>query len=274
MSTAARVRLIARFGMVAGMALCLLLTLCQPLTASPVQNRLIVSPSGPYMTVQDALAQAHDGDVIEVRAGAYHGPVVIDKAVTLEGIGWPSLDNGEKGTVVRLTKSGAVVRGFEIMGSGVEPDQDHAGITLAAAHTTAENNRLHDVLFGIFVAEAPDAVVRGNDVSSKPEYDMGRKGDGIRLWYSPRAIIENNVIHDTRDVVIWYSNGVQVIGNTIERGRYAIHFMFCNDALVAHNRILDNSVGIYTMYSDRVVMNDNLIRGQRGPSGAEHKRDL
>lgn len=230
-------------------------------------RRLIVSPEGPYTTIQAALADARDGDVIEVRPGTYRGPLVVDKTVTLEGVDWPVVDSGEQGTVVTLNAPGAVFRGFEVRGSGVEPDQDHAGITLTAPGILVENNRLRDVLFGIFVAQADGSIVRGNDITSKEQYDEGRKGDGIRLWYTPRTIVEGNHVHGARDVVIWYSTDIIARDNLIENGRYGIHLMYTDGAHIERNRILNNSVGVYTMYSNDVVVRDNLIRGQRGPSG-------
>jgi nitrous oxidase accessory protein len=233
---------------------------------------LVVSPSGPYTTIESALADAHAGDVIEVRGGTYPGPLVVQtEGVTLEGVdtpnGAPVIDGGGQGSVVTLAAPGVVLRGFEVRGSGVEPDRDHAGIILTAPRIVVENNRLHDVLFGIFVAQADDAVLRGNDITSKAQYDQGRKGDGIRLWYSQRVTVENNTVHAARDVVMWYSRDVVVRGNVIERGRYGIHLMYCDNAQIEHNQILDNSVGIYTMYSADVALRENLIRGQRGPSG-------
>jgi nitrous oxidase accessory protein len=210
--------------------------------------------------------------VIEVRGGTYPGPLVVQtEGVTLEGVdtpnGAPVIDGGGQGSVVTLAAPGVVLRGFEVRGSGVEPDRDHAGITLTAPRIVVENNRLHDVLFGIFVAQADDAVLRGNDITSKAQYDQGRKGDGIRLWYSQRVTVENNTVHAARDVVMWYSQDVVVRGNVIERGRYGIHLMYCDNAQIENNQILDNSVGIYTMYSADVALRENLIRGQRGPSG-------
>ncbi|HEX9075457.1 MAG TPA: nitrous oxide reductase family maturation protein NosD, partial [Anaerolineae bacterium] len=230
-------------------------------------QRLIVSPQGPYTTILAALSDAQDGDTIEVKPGTYGGPVVVQKSVTLEGIDYPIIENGGQGTVVSLSAPGAVLRGFELRGSGSEPDQDHSGIIITAPHVTAENNRLIDVLFGIFVSRAPDTVVRANSVTSKQVYEIGRKGDAIRLWSSPRTIVEDNHIYDSRDLVIWYSTDVQIRGNTVERGRYGIHLMYCDGAQIESNRILDNSVGIYTMYSNNITLRENLIRGQRGPSG-------
>ncbi len=229
--------------------------------------RLIVSPDGPYMNLETALADARDGDVIEVRGGTYAGPIVVDRSVTLEGIGWPVIDGGNQGTVVTLVAPGSAIRGFAVRRSGVEPDQDHAGITLMAANTRAENNRLSEVLFGIFVAQADHAVVRGNEVTSKQEYDTGRKGDGIRLWYSQYVTVEDNYVHDVRDVVVWYSSHVVIRRNVIENGRYGIHLMYCDQAQIQDNHVLNNSVGVYVMYTDSTTLTGNTITGQRGPSG-------
>ncbi len=230
-------------------------------------NRLVVSPNGPYTTIQSALDVAHDGDQIEVRSGVYRGPLVVTKSVTLEGTGFPVIDNGGDGTVVTLAAPDIVFRGFELRGSSSDYDRDHSGITITAPRVVVENNRLREVLFGIFVSKANDVIVRGNDVTSKDEFDVGRKGDAIRLWYSQRVTVEGNHVHNARDVVIWYSSNVVLRDNLIEHGRYSVHLMYCNNALIEHNRFLGNSVGVYTMYSNETVIHDNLIRGQRGPSG-------
>ncbi|MBI3243264.1 MAG: nitrous oxide reductase family maturation protein NosD [Chloroflexi bacterium] len=245
-----------------------------PTTAAPsatdhsslFTDHLIVSPSGPYTTIEAALADAGDGDTVEVHGGAYPA-LVIAKSVTLVGVDWPVIDGGGQGTVVMLNAPGIVFKGFHVRGSGVEPDRDHAGITLTAPDITVEGNRLSDVLFGVFVEQADGAVVRGNDIASKAQYDSGRKGDGIRVWYSKDVIVEGNHVHDARDVVLWYAENIVVRDNLIEGGRYGLHLMYCNNSQVEGNRVLNNSVGVYTMYSSNVILRDNDIRGQRGPSG-------
>ena len=230
-------------------------------------TRLIVSPQGPYLTIQDALRDAQNGDTIEVRGGTYRGNLVVEKSVTLEGVDQPILDGDNRGTVVTINAPDITLRGFIIQNSGVEPDQNHAGITANAPRAIIEKNSLRQVLFGVFVAQAADSRVSENDISSRDEYDSGRKGDAIRLWYSPRTRIENNHVHHARDIVIWYSEGVQIVDNLIEYGRYGVHLMYCDRALIENNRVLNNSVGMYAMYSKNVVMQNNDVRGQRGPSG-------
>jgi len=250
--------------------LLLMLTLgSRPAAAgAPSPTTRVVSAQGPYVTLAEALAVAQAGDTIEVHGGVYPGPVVVSVPhLTLTGFDWPVIDGGGDGTVVTLAAEGIAFRGFWVRGSGSQPDRDHSGLTLTADHLVVENNRLSDVLFGIFVAQADNAVVRGNDITSKPELDLGRKGDGIRLWYSQAATVEANTVHGARDVVAWYSSDLVLRGNTVTDGRYGMHLMYCDQALIESNRFLDNSVGVYAMYSRGVTLRDNWVRGQRGPSG-------
>lgn len=226
----------------------------------------VVSPTGPYHTITAALAEAQPGEVIEVRGGVYPA-LVVDKPVTLQGVGWPVLDGGGQDTVVRLAAPGIVLRGFEVRGSGNEPDRDHSGIIVTAPRVVVEGNRLREVLFGVYVSQADDVVVRGNDITSKSGNTEARRGDGIRLWYSARTLVEANHLHEARDLVAWYSKTLIFRGNTLANGRYAVHLMYCDDALVADNRLLNNSVGMYVMYSTNVRLVGNELRGQRGPSG-------
>lgn len=226
----------------------------------------IVSPDGPHTTITAALAEAQPGDTIEVHGGVYPA-LTVDKPVNLRGVDWPVIDGQGEGAVVVITAPDVQFDGFLVRGSGSEPDRNHAGIAVAAPRALVANNRLEDVLFGIYVADGEDAVIRHNDITGKAEYDAARKGDGIRIWYSPGVILEDNVIHETRDVVVWYSSGVTIRHNVIRNGRYGIHLMYTDNIQIIGNQLRHNSVGTYAMYSDDVVITDNLIIGQRGPSG-------
>ena len=227
----------------------------------------VVSPQGPYTTIQQAIGKASDGDTILVKPGIYAGPLVVEKSVRLDGEDWPVIDGGGKEMVVSLAAPGAYFGGFVVRGSGSEPDRDHAGIVLKAPDIRVENNRLYDVLFGIFVAQADRAVVRGNDITSKAEYDIARKGDAIRIWYSQDVVIENNLVHEARDLVAWYSKNLVFRNNVVQNGRYGVHLMYSDNATISGNLVQNNAVGIYIMYSRQVNLLNNDIRRQRGPSG-------
>lgn len=237
-------------------------------THNPLTNTaaLIVSPSGPYTSIAEAVAAAKQGDTIEVRSGLYP-TLVVSKTVTLRGVDWPVIDGGGDGTVVRLSAPDIVFTGFEVRNSGNEPDRDHSGIIVSAPRVVVENNRLREVLFGIYISQADEAVVRGNDVTSKSGNLESRRGDGIRLWYSVATIVENNILHETRDLVAWYSKDLVFRNNQLTQGRYGVHLMYCDNAVVEGNQLLNNSVGLYVMYSTNVQLRGNEFRGQRGPSG-------
>lgn len=213
-----------------------------------------------------AIAQAEAGDTIHVHGGEFHGEIIIDKPLTLVGLGWPILDGDNTGTVVQVNAAETVIRGFVIKNSGDSLDQENTGIAVEAADVVIEGNRFENTLFGIYLRHGHGSVLRGNQVSSK-ELAVQRRGDPIRIWYSNDVLVEDNVITHGRDVVLWYSERLVVRNNHVDDGRYGLHFMYCDDAIIEYNSLLNNSVGAFMMYSRRVTLRHNTIAGNRGPSG-------
>jgi nitrous oxidase accessory protein len=213
-----------------------------------------------------AIALAAPGDTLDVQGGTYFGHLVIDKPLTIIGHDWPVIDGGGEGSVLQITAPGTTVRGFVIQNSGHSLDQENTGIVVEATNTVVEDNRFEQTLFGIYLRQAHNSVVRGNIIYSKP-LDVPRRGDGIRVWYSNDVLIENNTVEMGRDVVLWYSERLTVQGNVVNNGRYGLHFMYCDDAHIVQNRLTNNSVGAFLMYSRRMIMEHNTVAGNRGPSG-------
>jgi nitrous oxidase accessory protein len=211
------------------------------------------------------LAAAQDGDEVIVR-GTHAGPIVVRRSVQLRGEDGAVIDGGGRGTVVTLAAPGIGLRGLTVRGSGDVLSAEDTGILATAPDIVIEHNRVEDVLFGVHVRHAPRSRVAGNVILGK-RLDVPRRGDAVRVWYSDDVVLEDNRVLDSRDVVLWFSRGLTVRGNTIERGRYGLHFMYCHDALVEGNRLSGNSVGVYLMYSEGLTVRDNRIIGNRGPSG-------
>lgn len=228
---------------------------------------LVVSPTGPYTSLTAALASAQPGDTIEVHSGTYFGSVVIDKPVKLIGLDRPVIDGQGQGTVVSLNVAGSELRGFVVQNSGTEPDRNDAGIAVNADNIIVADNQLQEVLVGIFVAEADQALIENNSITGMSAYETGRKGDAIRVWYSQDVTLNHNHIFNSRDLVSWYSKNLVFTNNLIETSRYGIHLMYSDEAQLLNNHLRDNSVGAYVMYSNNVTIEGNFIQGQRGPSG-------
>jgi nitrous oxidase accessory protein len=215
---------------------------------------------------QDLVDAAAPGSVLKPPPGHYAGPVVVNKPLVIDGGGQVTIDAGDRGTVFLLATSGATLRGLRLSGSGDSHDTDDSCLDVRGDRNTVEKLSIDNCLFGIDLKQSNDNVVRGNTVRSKP-LDLGVRGDGIRLWYSRRNLIEGNQVTDSRDVVAWYSHNNVFRGNVGRRSRYSLHFMFANDNIVEGNRFYDNAVGVYLMYTEGGVVRGNLISHATGASG-------
>jgi nitrous oxidase accessory protein len=213
-----------------------------------------------------ALAAAQPGDTITVPAGVYPGPLVIDKAITLVGQDMPVIQGTGSGDVVQITAPNVTLRGFVVRNSGISLDQENAAIVVTADHVILENNHIEDALFGVYLANAPFGVVRGNVISGK-DLPVSRMGDGLKVWYSADSLIENNTVRYSRDSVIWFSPRTVVRNNMLEHSRYGLHFMSSSDHLIENNVLRYNSVGVYLMYGGNYTLRQNLLFHNRGPSG-------
>jgi nitrous oxidase accessory protein len=221
----------------------------------------LASPS-----LADRIAQAKPGDSLIVDGGTHRGPLAVDKPLTLVGINGATLDAGGSGDVLILAAPDCQLRGFTLRGSGDNLDLENTGVRIIGARVTIEDCRFEDVLFGIDVKSSPNCVIRRNHISSKP-LDIARRGDALRLFRSDDCLIEDNVIENGRDALLWYSNRVVIRRNISRNNRYGLHMMYANDVTVEDNLLSDNSVGIYLMYGKKFRLVDNRLIRNRGPSG-------
>jgi nitrous oxidase accessory protein len=225
-----------------------------------------VCPTCANRTIEAAIAAAEPGDTILVRGGVYQGPLIVTKSVKLQGVDWPVVDGGNRGTVVRITAPDTTLQGFVVRNGGTSYDREDSGISVEAARGQVIGNRFENDLFGVYLRNAPDSLVQGNSIVGKPLPEPLR-GDAIKVWYSPRAQIVGNDVKDARDCLIWFSDHSIIRDNVVSGGRYGFHFMYGNGSLIEHNRLENNSVGIYLMYGRNMTVRSNLLFGSRGPSG-------
>jgi nitrous oxidase accessory protein len=213
-----------------------------------------------------AIAGAAPGDVLLLSGGAYPGPVTIDRPLTLLGDGTATIDGLGQGTVITVAAPDVVVRGLHVTGSGQSNKDLDAAIKIVkgADRARIEGNLLTDNMHGVDVHGGRDALVSGNVIEGRQNPRMNERGNGIYVWNSPGAVIEGNDIRWGRDGIFANASRKDIFRNNLFRDlRFAVHYMYTHDSEVSGNISIGNHLGFAIMFSDRVVVKDNLSLGDR-----------
>jgi nitrous oxidase accessory protein len=236
------------------------------LLAAAQATLLLVGPGGQHRTIGQALAAAAPWDTLRIAPGVYHEHLVVRRPVVLLGERGATLDGDGRDVVLRI-EAPAVVRGLLIRNSGSVQSLEHGGIlAVNAPGLVVEDNRIEDVLFGVYVKQSDGVVIRRTVIVGKSIVTPLR-GDGIHLWYSHGGILEDNRVFRTRDVVIWFSDGTTVRRNHVADGRYGLHYMYSDHNVFEQNTFIGNQVGAFIMYSADLTFRHNVFAGARGATG-------
>ncbi|KIM08075.1 MAG: nitrous oxidase accessory protein [Sulfurovum sp. FS06-10] len=218
--------------------------------------------------LQDAIDKAPEGSILKLPSGVYHGSVVIKKPLTIIGKEDGVIIDGEgKGTVITVESSFVTLKNLKIVNSGAMTHTLDAGILVKdAKQCEISDCVIDDCLFGIDMQMVSNSLVQNNSITSK-DFDLGLRGDGLRLWYSNDNIIKKNRFIKSRDMVVWYSHGNDIVENYGEHCRYSLHFMYAGKNLVRNNTYRYNSVGIFFMYSKDTIATGNVVQSSLGATG-------
>jgi nitrous oxidase accessory protein len=238
----------------------LLSGLSEPLHAA---ERVVPAEFGALAT---AIASAEPGDVLILAPGLHHGPVTLDRPLTLDGQGQATLDAGGTGSVITITGTDINVRGLTLIGSGSDHDAIDSGvqITRTAARVLVEGNDILGNLYGVDVHGPRDATVRGNRIVGRTDHHMNSRGNGVYVWNAPGTVIEDNDIRLGRDgIFVNASNSGIFRRNLMHDLRFAVHYMYANNSEVSGNISIGNTLGFALMFSDRIIVHDNLSLADR-----------
>ena len=219
--------------------------------------------------LQDAIDKAPEGSILKLPAGLYKGSIVIDKPLTIVGKETGVVIDGEgEGTVITTKGSFITLKNLKIVGSGDRHEKLDAAVKMTdGSQCEISHCVIEDCLFGIDMQLMKNSIVADNNITSKKGFELGLRGDGLRLWYSNDNIVRNNHLYKSRDMVVWYSHGNEILDNRGEYCRYSLHFMYAGKNLVKNNHYQYNSVGIFFMYSQDTTAEGNVIKSSQGATG-------
>lgn len=212
-------------------------------------------------TLETAIAGAAPGDVLILSEGKYIGAITIDRPLTLTGGLNAIIDANGDGTVVTIDAADVTIRTLTVIGSGMDSKALDAGIKIlrGADRAIIENNRVLGNLHGIDVHGGRDAQVRGNTIEGTRSLRMNDRGNGIYVWNSPGTLVEGNSVRWGRDGIFSNASRTSIYRNNLFRDlRFAVHYMYTNDSEVSGNVSIGNHLGYAIMFSNKVIVKDNL----------------
>ncbi len=247
-------------GLITAMALLWVLFIC----ASGAQaGTLVVGTDHDFATIKDALNVARDGDLIEVRGGEYKEHLKIQKTVHLRGVNNPVIKVAN-GRIIEVTRPGVIIEGFTLTyeTSDLSPSDTAIYISKEANAAVVRNNRLLNVMFGIWNLEGRDIRIENNIITGLKSVTRNSRGNGINLTGSQRIYIGNNTLSYCRDgIYMELCHDARVVGNEIKQSRYSIHTMWVDRGVFNKNTAYESLVGLAIMYSKRSEINENISYG-------------
>ncbi|MBO9467940.1 nitrous oxide reductase family maturation protein NosD [Tropicibacter sp. R15_0] len=212
------------------------------------------------------LAKAADGDTLRLGAGTYRETVLLDRPMVLDGMGHAVIDAGGVGSVITVTGDGVTVRGVTVIGSGDSHETIDSGIQLKKTAYAPQilNNVSLGNLYGIDIHGAKDALVQGNRIEGRLDRRMNDRGNGIYVWNAPGAVVDDNDVRWGRDGIFVNSSKKNSFTNNLFRDlRFAVHYMYADRSVVADNVSIGNDLGYAVMFTTHVKVLNNVSINDR-----------
>ncbi len=218
--------------------------------------------------LQDAIDKATPGAIIKLQNGIYVGNIIIDKPLTIVGMGKGVEIWGENhGSVVTIQSSNVVLQNITISKSGDNMQNIDAAIALKQVRNCKiVDCTIKDVLYGIDMYMVENSLIINNDITVA-ENNLPLRGNGLKLYYSHYNTIKNNKIHNTRDVTLHYSHHNLFSLNEFKHNRFATHIEMSNANIFKNNIYIYNSVGMMFMGAKNTQVIGNKILSSQGASG-------
>jgi parallel beta-helix repeat protein len=185
-----------------------------------------------YAKIQDAINAANPGETIIVYEGIYKENISLNKSIVLLAENLNAIiDGGNTTTVVTITASNIILKGFTIKNGTI-------GLNILSSGNTIQGNLIifHDI--------------------------------GMRIYQAGDNLIANNTFtQSTTGVSITRSNAIQMIGNKVSLNNQGIFLENSIYLIMENNKILNNTNGIKVQNSsDSKIVRNKIQYNENGLS--------
>lgn len=243
----------------AALALALVLAL-----AGTGQARAAVLQVRAGASIGAAIAGARAGDTLLIDAGVYNERLLIDKPLTLQGVGRPVISAQGQGDTIRIKAPDVKLSGLLVRDSGADLTAQNAGVyVLPGAHRVEISDcQLVANLFGIWLERADDARLLRNVIVGRSDLQSAARGNGIQVYDTGGAQVIGNEISGTRDgIYVDVSRDALFRGNRIHHVRYGTHYMNTNHSTWEDNEVYLSRAGLALMEVRNLIVRRNISWG-------------
>lgn len=218
--------------------------------------------------LQDAIDEASPYSSIKLSNARYIGNIIINKPLSIIGIGDSVIIDGDaKGTVITINSSDVTLQNLSIINSGDRMENLDSGIRLnSVQNINIKSCAIQDTLYGIDMNIVKNSKITSNYINSK-DIDISLKGNALKLYYTNNTVFENNVIDNSRDVTLNYSNDNNFTNNTFTNNRFATHLSLSHRNIFDANIYEHNSVSMMFMGTKDTLVINNTIKSSDGAAG-------
>ncbi|MEK3735146.1 right-handed parallel beta-helix repeat-containing protein [Paenibacillus sp. FSL M8-0334] len=215
------------------------------------------------LNLQAIVDQARPGDTILLKPGIYHGPVIINKPLTIrsEGEVPVELRNSNDLPVLTIHADYTTVSGLHIIDEKVKEEPT---VLVTGHNAILEGLSIRTAGNGIMVRDADEGTLDNSAIIGIAEgIRMADRGNGVDIFNGHRWNITDNTIRNVHDgIYMEGSDDTLVVGNVIEQSRYGVHCMYTHRTIIQRNDSHLNVTGAMIMTASHVSVIGNMFTKQ------------
>jgi parallel beta-helix repeat protein len=205
-----------------------------------------VNGNGNFTTIQNAINNSKDGDIIHVWEGIYNESIVINKSITLIGNGSANTNiaGNSSGDIITITANWVNISGFNL----TNRNNNYGGIkVIDSENISIFDNSINNNNYGIKLENSNYCKIINNNVSSNIV-------TGILITNSSyNKLINNNANNNFDGITLSsYSNNNKIVNNicSLNINNGITNQYFSDRNIIKNNTCMDNDYGIFLKESD------------------------